>query len=574
MVKVLNYTNDDLDFYPTPKDLARKMLAGIDWRMISNVLEPSAGKGDLVEAIFEAWRDDIAERCGRYNVSSTMNRHSLDCIEIDTNLRTILRDKINRIQNPEEDKYEKYNFIRLVYDDFLKFKPFKKYDLIVMNPPFSNGAAHLLKAISIVEDDGGSIVCLLNAETIRNPFNESCKALKKKLDEYGAEVQFISNAFSGAERKTNVEIALIRVCIPEQTRESDIYNHMRAAEEKNGEYIDIDSTTTELDVTDYIKSAVAHFNVEANCGIEMIRQYYALKPYISITFDDKDVRGSLLSLSVCGREDGGTCKSDINGYMRALRLKYWGALLRNPKFIGKLTSKARDNYQREIDKLKDYDFNEFNIGILSADIMSNVKSSIEDEIIAMFDRLTAAHSWYGEENGNRHYFDGWATNKAWKIGKKVILPCYGVFSEWDGRPRAYEAHDVLADIEKVLNYFDGNMTADVDLELRIRNNFDEGITRNIHCKLFDVTFYKKGTVHITFTNPDLIERFNIFAAQNRGWLPPSYGKKRYNDMSEADKKVVDSFQGRERYEEVLRKSGYFLTSPTAGAGLSLLSAAV
>ena len=260
--------------------------------------------------------------------------------------------------------------------------------------------------------------------------------------------------------------------------------------------------------------------------------------------------------------------------MRALRLKYWGALLRNPKFIGKLTSKARDKYQKEIDKLKNYDFNEFNIGVLSADIMSNVKSSIEDEIIAMFDRLTAAHSWYGETNGNRHYYDGWATNKAWKIDKKVILPCYGVFSELDGRPRAYEARDVLTDIEKVLNYFDGNMTADIDLELRIRNNFDEGITKNIHCKLFNVTFYKKGTVHIVFTNPELIERFNIFAAQNRGWLPPSYGKKRYNDMSEADRHVVDSFQGREKYEEVLRNAGYYLKSPTESAGLHMLSEAV
>lgn len=33
------------DFYPTPKELGKKMLQGIDLGFISTVLEPSAGKG-------------------------------------------------------------------------------------------------------------------------------------------------------------------------------------------------------------------------------------------------------------------------------------------------------------------------------------------------------------------------------------------------------------------------------------------------------------------------------------------------------------------------------------------------
>ena len=35
------------DFYPTPKELGKKMVQGIDLGFISTVLEPSAGKGDL-----------------------------------------------------------------------------------------------------------------------------------------------------------------------------------------------------------------------------------------------------------------------------------------------------------------------------------------------------------------------------------------------------------------------------------------------------------------------------------------------------------------------------------------------
>lgn len=41
-------------FYPTPPALAAKMLDGIKWDGINTVLEPSAGKGDLILAIPEA----------------------------------------------------------------------------------------------------------------------------------------------------------------------------------------------------------------------------------------------------------------------------------------------------------------------------------------------------------------------------------------------------------------------------------------------------------------------------------------------------------------------------------------
>ena len=40
-------------FFPTPADVADKLLDGVDWDMISNVLEPSAGKGNIVDRIAE-----------------------------------------------------------------------------------------------------------------------------------------------------------------------------------------------------------------------------------------------------------------------------------------------------------------------------------------------------------------------------------------------------------------------------------------------------------------------------------------------------------------------------------------
>jgi len=45
--------NNNPDFYPTPKHLIDKMLLGIDLRKFNSILEPSAGKGDIVDAITE-----------------------------------------------------------------------------------------------------------------------------------------------------------------------------------------------------------------------------------------------------------------------------------------------------------------------------------------------------------------------------------------------------------------------------------------------------------------------------------------------------------------------------------------
>lgn len=35
--------------------------------------------------------------------------------------------------------------------------------------------------------------------------------------------------------------------------------------------------------------------------------------------------------------------------------------------------------------------------------------------------------------------------------------------------------------------------------------------------------------------PELIERFNIYAAQQKKWLPPDYGKKAYSNMTAEEK---------------------------------------
>lgn len=191
---------DNKDFYPTPQNIIDKMLCNLDFTMIKSILEPSAGKGDIVEVLKKK-----AENHNKY-WGHKEYQFDIDCIEIDQNLQHILKGK---------------NF-RVVYNDFLTYDTMKEYDLIIMNPPFSNGCKHLLKALEMQERNGGAVVCLLNAETLKNPCTNDRLDLQRKLTEYNAKIEFIQNAFLDAERKTAVEIALVKVQLPEVQRESFI----------------------------------------------------------------------------------------------------------------------------------------------------------------------------------------------------------------------------------------------------------------------------------------------------------------------------------------------------------------
>ena len=546
MNAVEKYTERETQFYPTPQPLIEEMLSGLDLRMIETILEPSAGKGDIIRGIIKKWSDSNKPY-------AHYSKIDIDCIEIDPNLQAILREKhCTGLRTGDNE-----STCKLVWDNFLTYEPFKQYDLIVMNPPFKDGDKHLLKALEL-QKNGGAIVCILNAETLKNPYTHTRQELVKQLEKYQADIKYLVGAFEAADRKTSVEIALIKVYIPQKELESDIYNKFEKAEKYRERE---QSADTDIIIADYIQQAIQMYNIEVKSSIELIETYKALKPHISRKLNPQDNfdKTPLLILSI---DKNG--EVDINKYLESVRLKYWQALFSNPKFTAKLTSNLQKEYRERVENLKYYEFNEFNIQSLIIEMNANIQKGVKETIITMFETLTREHSWYPECKNNTHYYNGWRTNIAHKINYKVIVPCYGVFEEkrkygntvYGGNLRVYEAVSVLQDIEKVLNYFDGNMTAPVDLHSVIEQAQDN--PKNIECKFFKVTFYKKGTCHITFTNQALIDKFNIYVGQNKNWLPPHYGTVNYDDMTDEEQAVIDDFQGKDNYNKVMANKQYYL----------------
>lgn len=540
---------DNKDFYPTPEAIINKMLCDIDFKMIHSILEPSAGSGNIVEAIKKKEKF----------YSSTYNKvnYDIDCIESDQNLQSILKGK---------------NF-RVVYNDFLTYDTMKEYDIIIMNPPFSNGCKHLLKALEMQQRNGGAIVCLLNAETLKNPCTNDRQYLQRKLTEYNAKVEFIQDAFMDAERKTAVEIALIKVQLPEVQRQSFILDGLQKAQQQME--IEAETENTQLIDSDFFKAIVNQYNLEVEAGIKLIKEYYAMKPFILSEFGkDKETGetiqqgGCILQMDIIDNRDKYNNKLSINEYIREVRGKYWKALFENKKFIGQLTNNLQRDFYNKVEELKDYDFSLYNIYQLKIDMQKKVVKGIEDTIMELFEELSHKYHYLDETSKNIHYYNGWKTNKAWIINKKVIIPL-DAYNQFWGRyePSDYKIKNKLQDIEKCFNYLDGGLTEAVDLEESLKFAEEYGETKNIQLKYFTVTFYKKGTCHIVFNDDELLKKFNIFGSQHKGWLPPSYGKKSYKDMTAEEKAVVNEFEGEKEYMKVMSNRKYYLFD---GNNLNLL----
>jgi hypothetical protein len=517
--------NNNTDFYPTPTNLIRKMLSFIDFRTIRTVLEPSAGKGDIIEHIEKQFK------C-THSYNRTEKKYDIDSIELDQNLQHVLKGK---------------NY-RVVHDDFLSYNSYKKYDAIIMNPPFSQGDKHLLKAIQI-QQNGGKIVCLLNSETLKNPYSNIRKELIQLLERYNAKVEFLQDAFSSAERKTNVETALIYIDIPKNEYNSVIITELKKQEyNKTTEY-----NSTHLIESDFIKGIVSQYEYEIKAGLKLIDEYNSLIPSMLREFN-KDTPVLKLDLEYKDN-DGSTLE---NAYIKQIRAKYWKALFNNDQFMGLFTSNLKQKYNEMVEELKDYDFSFYNIYTLRIQLSKEMVQGVEDTILNLFEEFSHKH-YYDETSKNIHLYNGWKTNKAYKINKKVIIPLSG-FNEFWARyePTQWKVLDKLKDIEKVFNYLDQGKTEEVDLKevLTFAEHYQE--TKKIELKYFHVTFFKKGTCHIEFKNADLLHKFNLFGSQRKGWLPPSYGKTKYTDMTKEEKEVVNQFEGMNSYNNVMNNQSYYI----------------
>ena len=337
-----------------------------------------------------------------------------------------------------------------------------------------------------------------------------------------------------------MEVALVAVTIPPAPPVSRIRLELNA---ETTQRYQAAPDLAALVSSDPITAAVERYNAAADGLARLYEEYDGISSLFTLPKKQGDSSAPA------------PCVSLNKGYNNALcdlRALYWEQLFDLPQIRDAMTQTMQDDYHKRLNDLRHYDFTLYNILTIREEISRNIVSNIESEIIRLFDAWTSTH--YADYSKNIHYYNGWCTNSAYKVNKRVIFHCnaYSVYS--DGFYPTF-AENEIANIEKTLHFLDTNGTAynGDDLRSTLKAAEASGQTTKIKLHYFNATFYKKGTCHIEFTNADVLKSFNIFASQKKGWLPPSYGKKTYHDMSTADRAVVDSFEGETSYNDTMAR---------------------
>ncbi|MFG1544863.1 DUF4942 domain-containing protein [Halobacteriovorax sp. ZH2_bin.1] len=510
-----NDFSNNPDFYPTPFKTFLKMKSKIqDEHEIKRVLEPSAGKGTLI---------DYMEEYFKYT-----NKTSIFAIEKDPTLQAVLRGNNKNILD----------------SDFLEFNSGEQFDLIFANFPFSDGEHHLLKAMDYLYS--GQIVALINAQTLKNPHSNARKMLVHKLKEVGAEIEYLTDEFTEAERTTPVEVAL--VYIDQRRKIEDLFGDIEKDTEEGLSF----EQSHSLDTSNSIKGLVQSFESRRIRIQQVIIEFY----------QNHAVFNGVLELKVIGINDSKDTidlteevTSKYNFLVKRLKEDYWSRVLELPEVRKKITNNRKSEFLSEIEKWKTMAFSENNIRQFIINLIELYPKTIKNAIDDIFEEFTR-YAFYNCEDykkmGEKNilHFNAWKTNNGYKINEKVIVPIR--FYDYDGKSLNsgnYERRELLEDIESVLGYFGkvdeiGKMN-DVCVEA-----LKEGKNKKIDTKFFEVSIFKKGTIHLRFKDLDILRKFNIEACRNKGWLPHDYAQKDFSQMNEEEKETVRNFEGENNYSVV------------------------
>lgn len=174
-----------LQFYHTTRPAQDFAFQYVNIRDKMRILEPEAGEGDLLNRIFEEIKLSDARRV------------TVDYVEIsDVNCNTL----------------RKKGYTDVIEMDFLKYEPGKLYDLIIANPPFTNGADvdHVMKMYSLL-DDWGEIVTFMSTGWKDRDDNKS-KAFREWLKYtvvHYDEIECPRNLFKGNGANANTVLLVI-----------------------------------------------------------------------------------------------------------------------------------------------------------------------------------------------------------------------------------------------------------------------------------------------------------------------------------------------------------------------------
>ena len=209
-----------------------------------------------------------------------------------------------------------------------------------------------------------------------------------------------------------------------------------------------------------------------------------------------------------------------NRFVRSLKRSAWREVLR----LTDVRNLASHGVQKELDRILESNermaFSEENVYALVESIFLNRGTILQECVVEAFDLMTR---YYDE---NRIHIEGWKTNDAWRVNRRVVLPrIVDVWYGGDGHLTYGDTRQNLNDIDRALAFLEGKKlesvprTAVCALEEHFKEYGPDFSGVLFESTYFEMRCYKKGTLHMYFKDKELWERFNLTAARGKNWLP-------------------------------------------------------
>ena len=464
------------EFFPTPKLVIEQMLNYGEYsghRDKGTVLDPSAGAGAILDAV----RD-------------RSNRSKVFAIELNQDLRYTLHGK----------KY------KVIGTDFLQYDEPTTFDWIFMNPPFSRGDAHVLKAWEHLEH-GGTLCALVNSQTVRSRHTKSREMLWDLIQEYGS-VQDMGSCFADAERPTDVEVSMIRLRKPAKESINYFQDFKLDLDEEVKQSAYNPNTLVSRDI---VRDLVARYNAAKAILIDRYEQQSKLEFYIQGLSHVSIRRDEVNPLDRPG---------DLNEQIQFLKAKFWATVFDKTEIGKKATSSFRKKFDEFSENQSAIAFTEESVKEVLYLFILNLREMMNESIIEVFDNATKYH----EKNIIHH--EGWKTNKSWKLSKRIIIPSGVHYNPALGFNVSRYNIDFYDDLDRVMSYLSGETINGNGLYGQLRHfcfhHEKEGkhYSTPINSHFFTIKMFKKGTLHIDFKEQYLpvLNQINRIVAEGKNWL--------------------------------------------------------
>ncbi len=456
------------DFYPTPPDVAATMLDPLDLRG-RTVLEPSAGKGDLVRECLARGAEEV------------------DWCEREESLRQILAGITGATP-----LHGCQDFLLITADQV------SHIDLIAMNPPFSADERHILHAWEIAPP-GCEIVALCNWNTCEGTYRRLQLQLSNLVDAYGSK-ECLGECFANAERPTKVVVGMVRLTKPGAKPSGDEFDgFFLGPDEIEAQGQGLIPYRRSRDIVNRYVEACRIYDEQVEAGVRLrtvLDGFFGQELGLQVTVEGAPVTR--------------------NRFRKGLQKAAWKHVFAEFLPAQMATSQLAKDINAFVEQQSRIPFTERNIYRMLQIVAGTQDQRVDRAVEEAIDNLTR------HTKENRYGLEGWVTNSGYMINRRFIR-AYMAERTWNNRGVNIKTYgtqsDEIRDLIKALCFITGRKHDEVDQPKKPADGiFWPG--EWYEWGFFRFKAHLKGTVHFEFLDEEVWAAVNARYARIKGQVLP------------------------------------------------------